>query len=226
MSRIEIVVARYNEDLRWINEKIFRNYPVICYNKGVNDNFKIDNPNQKIINLPNIGRCDHTYLYHIINNYDNLADITFFFPGSNNMSLKYRKSCRLIQEVEKHNTTIFIGQYFENGVKAQLYPFKLEIWEARQYDNKLLNSESELTLSEIRPFGKWYEHYFGDIKIHYVSHCSILAIHKKHILQHTKEYYENLIKQLEVSSNPEVGHYFERSWEAVFYPLTDAIFIN
>ena len=30
--------------------------------------------------------------------------------------------------------------------------------------------------------------------------------------------YDKLIKELEVSSNPEVGHYFERAWAAVFGP--------
>jgi hypothetical protein len=28
-----------------------------------------------------------------------------------------------------------------------------------------------------------------------------------------------LIKDLETHSNPEVGHYFERGWAAVFYPM-------
>jgi hypothetical protein len=30
---IQIVVARYNESVDWINEEPFNKYPVICYNK-------------------------------------------------------------------------------------------------------------------------------------------------------------------------------------------------
>ena len=39
-------------------------------------------------------------------------------------------------------------------------------------------------------------------------------------------YYMDLIKDLDKSSNPEAGHYFERAWEAVFYPMTGANFIQ
>jgi len=42
-NTIEIVVSRYNEELKWLNEDPFSRYPVICYNKGVNENYKIKN---------------------------------------------------------------------------------------------------------------------------------------------------------------------------------------
>ena len=35
----------------------------------------------------------------------------------------------------------------------------------------------------------------------------------------------NLLKELEVSSNPEVGHYFERAWVAVFGVTDNANFV-
>ena len=72
--KTEIVVARYNENLDWLkllSEKV----KITIYNKGNND---IDFP---FIALPNIGRESHTYLYHIITNYNNLADRTIFCQG-------------------------------------------------------------------------------------------------------------------------------------------------
>jgi len=73
---LEIVVARYNENLDWLKEiKMSKEIKITVYNKGAND---IDIP---FIPLPNIGRESHTYLYHIINNYDNLADQTIFCQG-------------------------------------------------------------------------------------------------------------------------------------------------
>ena len=33
---IELVIARYNEDLNWLNEEPFNKYPYIVYNKGNN----------------------------------------------------------------------------------------------------------------------------------------------------------------------------------------------
>ena len=81
---IEIIVSRYNENLEWLNEEPFNKFRYIVYNKGVNDSFEKNNV-KEIINLPNVGRCDHTYLYHIVNNFEKLGVINVFFPGSLNI---------------------------------------------------------------------------------------------------------------------------------------------
>jgi len=78
--KIEIVIARYNEDLSWL-KKIPKSIKITIYNKGLDDIEKIDGVKYDIIKLPNIGRESHTYLYHIINNYDNLAHKTIFCQG-------------------------------------------------------------------------------------------------------------------------------------------------
>jgi hypothetical protein len=76
--KYEIVVARYNEDLSWL-EKIPKNIKITIYNKG---DVIINNINKaQIIPLPNIGRESHTYIYHIVKNYNNLADTTIFCQG-------------------------------------------------------------------------------------------------------------------------------------------------
>ena len=67
----ELVIARYNEDISWL--KHIKNKKITVYNKGK------DNVNG--IQLPNIGRESHTYLTHIINNYDKLSDMTIFCQG-------------------------------------------------------------------------------------------------------------------------------------------------
>ena len=85
---INIIIARYNEDLKWTLEKPFDQFKYIVYNKGDNENFEKKNV-KEIISLENVGKCDHTYLYHIIENYNNLADINVFLPGS--LDLKYKK---------------------------------------------------------------------------------------------------------------------------------------
>lgn len=69
---MEIVVARYNEDISWLNSIDVKK---TIYNKG---NDEIENS----IRLPNIGRETQTYFYHIVNNYDNLDEWTFFIQGN------------------------------------------------------------------------------------------------------------------------------------------------
>jgi len=224
---VELVIARYNENLEWLNNAPFRKYPVIIYNKGVNNNFNAESKDVRIEKLQNVGKCDHTYLYHIINNYDNLADVTVFLPGSAHMKEKMKKTKRIMNELENNNNnnSVFLGSSM-NDVKTQLYNFKLDEWKTSNKENFNQNHESKLYLAYKRPFGKWFESKFGSIQIQHVSYGGIMAISKQHILQHSKNYYQTLIKELDNHSNPEAGHYIERSWEAVFYPMTGAKFIN
>jgi hypothetical protein len=222
---IEIVISRYNENLKWLNDEKFLKYPIVCYNKGVNDDF-FQPPNMRIEKLQNKGRCDHTYLYHIVNNYDNLAENTLFFPGSCNLPHKIDKINRLLKEFEEYKNTVFLGNYYEDGVKETLYNFSRDYYSSEDAKNLSLNNDTKLEPAKIRPFGKWYEKHFGDLFIQYVSFYGIFGVNRKHIIQHPKSYYENLLNEFTDSSNPEVGHYFERSWVAMFSPMPDAKFIE
>lgn len=213
-NNIEIVVSRYNEDLEWLKDEPFNKYPIVIYNKGVNDDFYKPN-NTKIIKLANVGRCDHTYLYHIVNNYDNLPENTIFLPGSANMHNKIDKAKEQVYEMEKHNNTVILGSKY-NNVKNDLYGFSIDSHIATDTKNSSMNNETKLEISRIRPFGKWFEHHFGDTPVQYISYFGILGINKKHILLRKKEFYEKLLAEVSNSSNPEVGHYLERAWNAVF----------
>lgn len=219
---VELVVARYNENLEWINNEPFNKYPIICYNKGNNNNFQI-NTEHKIYNLENVGREGHTFLYHIINNYDNLAEVTVFLPGSTNSQPKLSKARKTIEILETQKTSIFLGNLFSD-IKTELYNFQIDKWQSTSNENVNMNDESTLVLSDIRPYGKWFEHHFGNNVVKFVTYYGINAIAKKHILQHPKEYYQNFLDELSVASNPEVGHYIERSYCALFHPMNDAFF--
>jgi len=222
---IQLVISRYNENLEWMNEDPYNKYKNIVYNKSDNSDFSKSERTEQIISLPNVGRCDHTYLYHIIQNYDNLANITVFLPGSANMENKKNKSTRLLNEIENHKQNVFISSRYEN-VQNEFYDFQLDAWKASDEKNSVLNPENKLENAKIRPFGKWYADKFGDLEIKDVSYYGVFSVNKKEILQHPKSYYENLIKELETSSNPEAGHFFERSWVAIFHPMTETVFIQ
>ena len=71
-----IIIARYNENLDWLYK--YKEFKIIIYNKGENFNFKGES---KIIDLPNIGRESHTWLHHIITNYEKLDDVNIFLQG-------------------------------------------------------------------------------------------------------------------------------------------------
>ena len=66
-DNVQIVVSRYNEDIsHWF---ILKDY-VIIYNKGDINTIPEDlRTIYNIIDIPNVGRESHTYLYHITQNY-------------------------------------------------------------------------------------------------------------------------------------------------------------
>ena len=64
-----IVVARYNENIEWLNNEMEN---CIIYNKGNKLNIKNE------IMLENVGRESESYLQYIIKNYHNLPDVIVF----------------------------------------------------------------------------------------------------------------------------------------------------
>jgi hypothetical protein len=79
MNRKQIVVSKYNEDINWVKDLP---YNTIVYDKYVNQYYP-QNPNVTYKTLRNkpLGREAHTYFYHIVNNYENIADLTVFLQG-------------------------------------------------------------------------------------------------------------------------------------------------
>ena len=221
MSTIDLVIARYNESLDFLDKEPFVSnvhFRRILYNKG--------NPIEstkfyKYHELANVGKCDHTYLHHIVENYDTLGEITLFVPGScMDVDYKIKKTVETIERMNKTQKTTMFG-FFISGL-ASVAQFQLNTWESSSIENKTLNQgESKLTPSEIRPFGKWYQSMFGrNQDLHFICYNGIFAIHRNDILQHPKSFYQTLLHQVETCINPEVGHYIERSWVTIFGPLS------
>jgi hypothetical protein len=83
---VTTIVSRYNEDLLWL-DGIFTN--VVIYNKGSaldEQALSLKEGRElyqlKVYHLENIGREAHTYLHHIVNNYNNLATWNIFLQGN------------------------------------------------------------------------------------------------------------------------------------------------
>jgi len=222
-KNIVLIISRYNENLEWLKEEPFNKYPIIIYNKGPNEDYYKPDKLIKTENIKNVGRCDHTYLYYIINNYNNLYNINIFLPGSANMKTKMPHCKKLFENIEKNNKAVFLCN---KASFNDLYNFELDKWKASSSENNIINPEEKLELSQIRQFGKWFEHNFKNVELNYITYGGMFSISNEDIVQHPTEYYKNLIKYLENSSNPEVGHYFERSWEAVFHPMNNTLKIE
>jgi hypothetical protein len=82
---IEVIVAHYNEDLAWLSklakeDPAARDVHFTIYGKGPKelDVSNFGNVLVSVQRLPNVGRESHTYLSHIVKNYENLAKWTVF----------------------------------------------------------------------------------------------------------------------------------------------------
>ena len=91
-SNIEIVISRYNEDIQWTEK--YKQF-VTIYNKG-------NDPIDDAISLINVGREAHTYLHHIVHNYDNLADYTCFLQGDPIPHIHHSRSTDILDNIIKN----------------------------------------------------------------------------------------------------------------------------
>jgi hypothetical protein len=196
----QIVVARYNENIEWLIP--FKDIAII-YNKG-NKDIILNNFNT--VYLDNIGRESHTYLYHIINNYDNLANKTIFFQGKIND--------HPILEIEDYfNDEIdFIGK----SKLLNIDNLKNNIKHFGKWKNDY--QTGKMKKSNYTPYD-WIFNIIGIknnkqfIKVIWGANFSVS---KELILKKPKSFYENIIKFVDNHFNPEEGHYLERSWYLIF----------
>lgn len=227
MSTVEIVIARYNEPLSWLNEYPFNQFKYIVYNKGDNDAFEKNHVKQ-IVTLKNVGRCDHTYLYHIIKNYEHLSDITVFFTGSiGTNQFKKNKAVNILNNIIQSNYTkaYFLGTY-NASIKTNYKDFKLDHYSCSNSDNFSKNNETLLYKCKLRPYAKWYNYFFGNIIAHWSTMGGVFSIDKRDVIQHPKSNYLKILQTVNTHSNPEAGHYIERSWGVIFCPLLHTIKVD
>ena len=158
---VDIIVSRYNENLKWTLEYPFNKFKYIVYNKGDNNLFEMSAV-KRVINLKNVGKCDHTYLYHICSNYYNLNKINVFLPGSVNMIHKKKIAIRILNSIIKSNYTksFFVSMYTDN-LLLKFKDFKMDSYINKYYANRVKNPNSSVAKAKIRPFGKWFMHFFN-----------------------------------------------------------------
>lgn len=209
-----IVVARYNENVDWLKKEPFNKFKHIIYEKG---------PNllncERCHKLKNVGREGHTYLHYIIENYDKLPNIVVFLPGSAMDIKSYHKQMKTLEIMNMllNSKDDIISRCVDGDLMDSLKDFILAEYGSSNMENLGINNERKLQEAPIRPFGKWFETNFPNIKkVTDIWYNGIFVVTKEQILKNPKELYVSLLKQLDSHSNPEVGHYMERAWASLF----------
>jgi hypothetical protein len=82
-QNMDVVVAAYKESLAWLQD-LPVSFRVFVYLKDAERLAQVQKeaPRAIVQVLPNVGRESHTYLHHIVTQYESLAPYTFFFQGN------------------------------------------------------------------------------------------------------------------------------------------------
>ena len=216
-SKIQLVVAYYNEDLRFLdtvkNKYGLNNILLLSKKHTYHDKYQY-------IHLPNVGREGHSIMWYICENYDRLPEMIFFTQGgvlANQMKfLKFKYVLDNLSNVKDLGIVTVSGHLSYPYIPFD-YDFILDEWGSTTKENS--NYTKELIPAFVRPFGKWYETYISTdlskIKELGFSFNCIFCCSKESIRKYPKSMYEELLKQLSVGDSVEVAHYVER----IFYSL-------
>lgn len=201
----ELVVARYKEDVSWLGP--FMKYAII-YDKGPMDaslNHVLQSAGAQLRRLENVGREAHTYLSHIIQNYDNLADWTVFTQGHPFDHVRDFQRALINCPKAAGRSPNFWPQ---EPCGHMCEEFRLAEWAGK--------------VNEPFPGGNFRAFWDQFVRVPYPSNGvvnvywgAVFAVSKNQILQRPKADYEAMLRTV-MTPNPEAGHYFERAWYYLF----------
>lgn len=197
-----IVVARYQEDVDWVNDLkyIFINTRIqpFIYNKGT----PLEHYPLSYISLSNVGRESHTYLYHIIHNYDNLSDLVFFTQGN-----PFDHSPEFLDIM---NQIIDSQEDFSPSPFPDFQPLSRTI-----LTSNVANCPHHKGLPLKRVYQQIADKNVESLAIRF-SPGALFSVTREAIRRHPREYYEKLIKMVDYDINPIEGFCFERLWGEIF----------
>jgi hypothetical protein len=228
---VDIVIAFYKEDLTWLCRRdcyLHELMPYVrtiwIYRKGGVDPMPMIpdadvRARVRVEDLPNVGRCDHTYIHHFARRRQVLAPVTICTTGSSHLAHKWQKLNCVCKGVLHSGDTCLCGT--RGDFTKSLYNFQLEAHQAADPKNAAASGK-ELHPSPIRPFGRWLEAVLGHgTPVNAVSLYGVFAVARHHVHRRPLHTYEYILAMLGTHENPEAGHYMERAWEPLFGPLPD-----
>lgn len=195
-NRIDLVVARYKEDVSWVFS-IPNNINAIVYNKFYKEDETANN-----ITLPNVGREAHTYLYHIVKNFDKLSEHTIFSQGN-----PFDHSPKFLQEISKN---IEENNELSNNGFYSLGKIILE----GPYAN--IDYRHECGLPIFYFFDLLFDITMKPKDTYQTSYGAQFIVNKTNITHRPIEFYSFLLSFFSTESNPIEGYIIERLWPYIF----------
>ncbi|MEC8977580.1 MAG: DUF3431 domain-containing protein [Pseudomonadota bacterium] len=217
----DLIVAHYREDLSWLSAVYDRVGKIYLYCKdpkfcvaSLPDRY----PSAKveIATLPNVGREAHTYLHHIVKHYHNLSKEMVFTMGS--VLATPARYISLLKALSADNApcvNLTAAQRFSLSDVTMVVKNKEDY--RPSLGNSLDRTRSKVFSSDIRPLGRWVQHFFGVDLSHKTPYCprvhgAIFLTTKKRIKRYSRAVYAAVLADLAKYQNPESGFFLERLW--------------
>lgn len=192
-----VVVARYREPVDWVSTGI--SSKVHLYNKAPLHDDQISRF-FSVHTLPNVGRESHTYLHHIVDNYDSLTDIVYFTQAH-----PFDHAPHFLSSVMS-NVGLCRPYQGLSDVTGNVYDCNVQ-----QYERMFPGIQEGFTRTLRELFGKE----MSPATIRFYP-GAIMAVHKSLIHRRPREFYRQCLSLLDHSVDPIEGYTFERIWSLIF----------
>ena len=206
LTNFEIVIAHYREPTKILNswlEKYYRlGVKTTIYHKGGWGKDSYDFASDNIITLPNIGRESHTYLRHILDRWNNLAEWTFFAQAD--ISDHWQKA-----EMLPLNYYLLGGKMENRNFTANLIHHRIGLDKRHERAMEEWWKTLQLSQEDIHSSNfKW-------------APGGFFSVHRDLIKRQGRDFYQRILDTLK-ENNPIEGHFCERSWFYIFNNLRTA----
>mmetsp|Transcript_71422 Transcript_71422/g.221665 ORF Transcript_71422/g.221665 Transcript_71422/m.221665 type:complete len:608 (-) Transcript_71422:175-1998(-) len=209
-QKVDLVVAARDASLDWL-ESSLRNIPgaqlqLYCQGEAIQD--------QRCTRLEDIGTTGHAYLTHILEHWDNLADVTIFSTGD----LQGDGAMAAFQHVADSLDSTPKQLAFSGFYAKDYLPLPAG------YDVTTLPA-GELCRPSASPYGAWYTKFvnatdqqMAQADCTAASLRGIFAVSADRIHRLPKSTYQELLREVESCGDRSstAGLFLERSWAALF----------
>ena len=219
-DQLELVVAQYAENTNWTDGYLGARH---VYTKGEP---LVDEPRthyDQYTRLPNRGRECHTYLTHVIDQYDSLAAYTGFTQGSLGDEHAWIRP-------EDWGPTMFANMHLEAKANRgcsnsnRMDPLGAD-WDWQFNLTRLITTGTAAKWkhasqrSSAQNFGQWFHHVVGmseePFGVMHMYPSGEFVVSKDRVRSRPRIFYEQLRNRV-MDVDPIECHYLERSWYYVF----------
>jgi Protein of unknown function (DUF3431) len=194
-----LVVAYCKEqNLDWLKN---HTEPVYLYSKcgQTVPEFVTKMQNVKVIPLKNLGGCDGTYLYHIVNEWDNLTDYIGFTTAN-----PTGKRAAAYEQIRR-GQLVFALQ----GPRRTPDTFRLDDYRPDSHP------DVPYTKSKYRDLKDFVVRVLGQDtfdKFNTESFLGVFAVTREQVHRNSRNMYRRLLDEVSIGPSNEVGHFIERLW--------------